>query len=483
MTLGPMTLRADQAEAVEAMANEFTRAAILAAPLAWGKTVAGVELARAIGSRRTLVFGPLHTRGGWARTVERQGMGPFYEMHNNSKAGKDAQALYKSGAPGFYFAGREWGKLQDWKGQPGVDLFIQDETHTLANRKSAGVQALQYMYKGEMRQKLMRGYTLLMSGTPWGSSVEGQYSVSQVAWPELVDPSFSRWRDEWCETAYDHFAYDKKKTVGELVEGAWASQLPCYLAPPEPPMVELIEEDIWVDLLPAQRKLYERFEEEGFVWLQENPLSADIPIVKRTRLRQLLLAVASIRPAIKRVRNKETQEMEDVEYEQVFFEEDAASAKFDALLEFISDHSDESMLISTDSTKFAEIIVPRMKAAGLDAFEHTGNASEKSRETARTEFEEGRLKYLVVHPDTLGEGWDGGQKNCHIAVVLSESDKLVTNWQLKGRLRRPGQNHPVVIVRIKVNGTVDDDQAETLLNREVRIRAAQLAPELNSVVA
>lgn len=478
--LEPLVLRPEQQAAVDRIVDEFTCAAVVPGELGSGKTVVSVEVARGLGAEITLIFGPKSTRLGWERTVTRQGLGPFYFLSNKNKAGKDNQARLKAGEPGFYFATRDWARLQDWRklAPKGVDLYVQDECHTLANRKSKGVRSLQHFYNGAIRPKLKRGYTLLLSGTPWGSTFEGAYSVTQVAWPDWVDPSFPRWREQWCETRYDHFAPDHVGIKGEKNPGAYADSLPCYVRLPAPVQAAPIEEDIWVDLLPAQAKLYRQFEAEGFTWLKENPLAAELPIVKRIRLRQLLLGVASIRTATRRKRDKETGEMYTETYEQVYFEEDAESAKLDALQEFIEDHPDEQLLISTDSQRFAEIVAKR-----IGGFEHTGAVSDVARERAREEFEHGKLKHLVVHPGTLADGTDGLQHNCHILVVLSESDQLVTNIQLIGRLRRPGQTKPVVIVRIRTVGTVDDDQAETLLNRELQMRASTLADRPHELVA
>lgn len=457
--LEPLVLRDEQRRVVDLITSEFTQGAIIAADTGFGKTVTLLEAVRDLHVRSVMISAPLHTRLSWKRTAERQGIDlPFYVL-DGKKAGKEAMALLKAGEPGLFFGGREFLRLQDWGGFK-VDLLCVDECHSLANRQSRGAKAY---------RKLKRDWTVLMSATPWGSSVEGQYSVSRTVWPDEVDPSFYRWRDQWCETKFDAFAYDKKKTVGELEEGAWASNLPLYIVPKMPPLTEVIHEDVFVPLLPEQKKLYTEMESEGVAWLAEHPLVADIPIVKRTRLRQLLLGVASIRPGVKRVRNDEGV-MEDVESEEVYFEDDAKSSKLSAIEEWLEDHPNESVLISTDSTRFAHIAAKR-----LGAFEHTGNASAKDREEAREAFSKGQLKRIVAHPATLSEGADGLQLSCHILIILSDSDSPTINRQLIGRLNRPGQTKPVVVVHVRVEGSIDDDQAENLLNKTLRIRAAELA--------
>lgn len=88
------------------------------------------------------------------------------------------------------------------------------------------------------------------------------------------------------------------------------------------------------------------------------------------------------------------------------------------------------------------------------------------------EFSEGELRYLVATQASIGEGVDGLQNRCHIMVVLSESDQILLNEQAVGRLQRRGQTKQVVAYRVVADGTIDDKQADTLLNRELAMRGS-----------
>lgn len=452
-----LTLHPEQADAVSLMAGEFTRAALNASELGTGKTLMALSVAVEISAKTILIVAPLHTRYGWQDTFTRQQVDlPFHFVNNKNKAGRDALGLLTMGVPGVYFCGREWFRLQNWSGV-GVDMLIYDEVHSISKRTSRGALSL---------RKLSRGYTLLQSATWFGSSFEGAWSVSRAAWPEIIDPSFPRWRDEWCATEYDRFTYDRKKIVGELNPGAFASSLPCYIRLEAKNTAEPVFEDVYIDLGKAERKAYDSMEQEAVAWLQnEGALVADIPMTKRVRLRQLSLGTANVR-GVERKRVNEEGVQETYMSDQVYFTEDTVSAKLDALKEILADLGDKQVLISeATSADFASVAAER-----IGAFAWVGSAKQADREEAKRKFIAGELQYILAHPAAISEGTDGLQHACHVLVILSESDSPVLNQQLIGRLNRTGQKKQVVVIRIRAKNTIDDPQAESLLMKELKMR-------------
>lgn len=452
-----INLHPEQAKAVEKMSGEFTRAAINASELGVGKTIMAVSVAQEIGAKTVLIVAPLHTRYGWQDTFKRQEIDlPFSFVNNKNKAGRIALGELTMGVPGVYFCGREWFRLQNWAGTH-VDMLIYDEVHSISSRRSRGALSL---------RKLSRGYTLLQSATWFGSSFEGAWSVTRAAWPEMIDPSFPRWRDEWCATEYDRFTYDRKKITGELNPGAFAGSLPCYVRLEANKTFPVVFEDVYVDLGKAERTQYDSMEKEAVAWLQnEGLLVADIPMTKRVRLRQLLLGTANFRTVERKKVNDEGVQ-ETYLSDQVFFTEDTVSAKLDALKEILADLGGEKVLISeATSSDFAKIAAER-----IGAFAWVGDASQVEREAAKKRFIEGDLQYIVAHPAAISEGTDGLQRACRVLVILSESDQPVLNQQLIGRLDRTGQERQVVVIRVRAKDTIDDPQAETLLVKELKMR-------------
>jgi hypothetical protein len=436
--MNKLTLYPDQEAAVaQIVARKRT---VVASMLGTGKTVCAVEAINRSGAQVVLVVGPLHVMYGWMDTYAAQGGTlPFKPVNNKNKAGKANWADLEWGIPGVYFIGRELFRTKDWSNIP-LDFFVYDECHALANRYSKGFKAAKAV-KAE--------YMVLQSATWFGASFEGAWAIARLLWPESVDRSFHRWKDTFAATVYDHFAPGQSKVVGEKNPGAFANSLPSYIQLKARNAHEPVFEDVYVDLHPAQRKLYDKWEKDMVAFLESGVMVADIPVVKRIRGRQLTLGVCDV-----------TAE------DKVVFTPDAPSSKFDALKEMLADMPNEQVLITSDSALFVREVARRL---GEDAFAWHGGASQDDREAAKARFVAGDLKYIVAQPASVSEGVDKLQLASHIMINLSKSDNVVLHEQLIGRLNRTGQTKQVVVYNILGRETYDDGQAETLLTKKLKM--------------
>lgn len=182
---------------------------------------------------------------------------------------------------------------------------------------------------------------------------------------------------------------------------------------------------------------------------------AEVPIAMRTRLRQITLAVPSI--------------SDDGE---IYFEDNAVSTKYKALLEIIEDHPTDPILILTDSQKYAKIVVNRLNATSTVAFEWSGQANQTQRENAKQKFLNGELKYIVAVIPAIAEGVDGLQNVCSTVVWLSHSDSNVLNQQVVDRIRRRGQEEVVKIYDIIARDTYDEGQVSSLVETQLQMNAS-----------
>ncbi len=366
---------------------------------------------------------------------------------DSSTNGRKAMADITAGVSGWYFVGREYFRSKEWlKVRP--DIVLVDECHFMQNRASKGFK---------VAKQLKAGYRLSMSGTPFGNRFEGFWAVTRFLWPDdkIVQKSFWKWVEQWAVTAYNPFS--SIEVQGEKVPGAFANTLPCYVRLEPDYNIDVLHEVRYVDLVPAQRKVYEKFQKDLVVWLQDNPLVAEVPIAARIRLRQMTLAVPSITTD-----------------DQVYFADDAVSTKYQALVEIVDDNPDDKMLVLTDSQKFAKIVADRLNAkygAG-SAFEWSGTASQGQRETAKQEFIKGSKRFIVAVIPAIAEGVDGLQDACRTVVWLSHSDSNILNQQVLDRIRRRGQKQLVQVYDIVARDTYDEGQLDTLLQRELDLRAS-----------
>jgi hypothetical protein len=410
-----------------------------------GKTLMATEVAIRLGSKTILIVAPLNTYWGWADTIQRQTDYTAGELRKITSAvdGKKSLADLSAGKPGWYFVGREFFRARDWSGiRP--DLGIIDECHFAQNRNSKSFRSL---------KTLNPTFRLSMSGTPAGNRFEGFWAVSKWLWPKHIPRSFWAWVYDWCELEYSPFS--KHEIVGEKDPGAFVAALPCYIRLEPKHGLEVVEEVRYVDLLPAQRKIYDKFEKDLVVWLGENPMVAEVPIAARIRLRQITLAVPTI-----------------TDDGEVVFADDAKSTKFQALQEIIEDNPEERMLILTDSQKFAKLVADRLNTPNKLAFEWSGTKTQKQREAAKQAFIKGDCRYIVAVIPAIAEGVDGLQDVCSTIVWLSHSDNSLMNQQVFDRIHRRGQKDIVKVFDIVARDTFDDPQRDSLLQKRLAMNAS-----------
>lgn len=479
-----LTPTPEQKQAIDRMAAEPTRAALLAAETGVGKTLMSVELARAIGAKTVLLIAPLNTKDGWLKAVTNQGLDlPFKVINSSAKGVANFEAL-RAGEPGVYFIGREFfglsgtekkatkkskGRKRRWKWSwVKPDLAIFDEVQIASDRYSTTYTAL---------KTLSAGYKLAASATPNGNRFTGMWSITRWLWkdthnPDIpydaempfksmyVDNSFWRWAAQWAVIEYDPFSEGHQKVTREREPGAFVSSLPCYIRI-EADRTPVETRKVYVDLTPIQRRIYNEMEADALAWLDEHPLVADFPIVKRVRLRQITLA----EPTVRFTGGYDEDGKPEVE---VYFEDDAASAKFDALHKIIhKHHPDEPILILTDSQKFARLVTKRL---GEGAAEWSGQTKHAERDRIKAEFGKS-VKWIVAVIPAIAEGVDGLQTVCSTEVWLSESTNDMLNQQVEGRINRQGQKaEKITRYKVMARGTDDDGTFQRLIETRTQNR-------------
>ena len=427
----------DQESAIQRMLTEPTRAALNASTMGAGKTVKAVEVAKRLGAKTILLIAPLNTRLGWQVTFERQGVELPFKWINSTKQGKANLSDWEWQQDGIYFVGVEYFVRLGWSGKDrtktwGIqpDLVLFDEVHRSQNRKSKTHRTLKQV-KG--------GYKLAMSGTPTGNSFSGAWAVTKWLWPQVIDNSYWAWVEKWCATEYDHFAPNGKKIVGERRPGAFFNSLPCYVRIESEVNAELQEEQVYVELTREQRKAYNELEKKMVTWIENKPIVVEVPIALRTRLRQATLGLFKLG-----------------EDDVITFDNDCKSVKIDVMFDILEDDfENESALILTDSRKFADVVVQRLRNDGKTALPWHGNVSDSAREEAKQSFVSGSCQYLVAVIAAIAEGVDGLQHGTRNILWLNRSDNRILNEQVIKRVHRQGQTKQVRSVELVAVDTYD----------------------------
>lgn len=436
-------LDAEQQAAVDRMVADTSTGALNASGLGSGKTAVTVEVAKGRKAQTILIVGPVSPKikASWHSTFKQRGVDlPFREI--TTQTPENFEALRK-GEPGIYYVGREYIGMEtcpyQWAKLKKTDLAIAEESHFATNKKTKRWRAL---------NRIKATYKIALSATPYGNKFTGMYAITKWLWPDIVDGSFYRWRDEWCKMVYDPFTHDNQKAIGERNPGAYVRSLPTYIYIP-PPDVDVVKRKVYVELTPTQRKLYNQMEETLIAWVDDNPMVASIPIVKKTRLRQITLGVPVV----------------DGETGDVDFEPGAASSKLDALERLIEKvHPDERMVIYLESERFVKVVLDRL---GDKAEAWTGRVSKKKRAEVFDKFISGEIRYIVATVASFGEGNDGLQHVCNIEVWLQQSYNEVLNTQATGRLERRGQKKTIYRYYFNARDTDDDGQFSNLLQQRI----------------
>jgi len=127
-------------------------------------------------------------------------------------------------------------------------------------------------------------------------------------------------------------------------------------------------------------------------------------------------------------------------------------AKLDALDEVIEEAAGSPVFCSYSFKSDAERIMKKFKR--LKPVNLTATPSNQT-EAMIDKWNRGEILLMIGHPASMGHGVDGLQDTGHTVVWFGINWSLELYMQLNGRFDRQGQKHPVSIIRILCNDTID----------------------------
>ena len=462
-----------------------------------GKTIVAVYtlLHPLVDAKKTLVICPVSTFDSWRDTLEDHAPHlPVFDVNTKTYASALKQ-WQDPEATGVWLIGREWfstattdlwhkkevfqqGKLRkvDDKDKPPkraakwgwrkygklFDVVVYDEAHAASNRNSQNSASL--------RQIEPKRLKIAMSATYQGDKFQGAWAVCRWLWKDqthedgtpIVDGSFWRWANQWATVEFSAFAEGGKQVGAERNPGAFVKSLPCYtrtVTAKKPYQIYRCP----LQLGPVQAQQYNSMRDTSIAWLNDHPLVADLPIVQKTRLRQMLLGTIDLS-----------------DEDEVVFPEDTESVKFEALLKIIEREPGEKILVFVDSKKIPPIFSDRLNQQGLKAAHWTGGVSKVRRAKIKERFmlpydDPDAVNFLVASTTSISDGTNGLQWVCHTEVWLSKAMSGIKNEQAEGRLNRRGQKaERITRYELFVPGTADDEDYERNA-RKALMRSQELA--------
>lgn len=431
-----------------------------------GKTIMAVQTLVNRKAKRALIVAPPSTFENWESTLKTVSGQELLLCANSKTAGRTVAELQRNlaavqaGEDGWYFVSRELFNRQNWKqrtsgGKPvrtskgkasmsRVDIWCRKKPFDAAVFDEVQMCSDAKARTRQTWANLNAGFKLAQSADWFGTNLENMYTVTHDLWPGFSGLNRAEWVDEYLLTEFDPFSYTKKKAVGEQWPGFFASTLPCYAAL-QSPIEKPVPEKRWVDMLPAQRKLYDKLAQDMAAEIDGDILVVEMPMTLSMRLKELALGM--FRPVDVMRKDKETGE--DKPGQTVAFDPGAPSAKIDEIKAIMRDHPGEPVIILTSSSKFAN-----KAAIDLDGLPYTGKQTPEEKDANRLAFINGETKVLIG-TEAMSEGLDGLQHVCHVGIIASRVSVPYKNTQFLGRIARRGQKRRVVAYELIARDTVD----------------------------
>lgn len=410
--------------------SEETRAALVNLPTGAGKTFLSLLTARDLGAKVILIIAPLNTLDGWKIHTERILLGAEFIIIDSKS---DNYNRLRKKVPGVYFITKDYlaisgtslsprkkkdgtftaGRAQRHGWMMSVELVIVDESHTSASNRDTAVYKVLRRIKAKFR--------IAMSATPAGNKFHRLWETTRWLWPDNIDKSKTRWSAQWCTFGHNAYNFTHKEITGEKAPGAFVKSLPCYITDDEVFKVPVRTVEVSTPMTPKQSKQFKAMLADSLVWIEDNPLVADLPIVQKIRLRQIALGEVTFNDA-----------------GEVDFAANCASSKIKACEIIIAKHPGEPLVFYTDSKRFAKVLAYRIGGRAW-----TGDLSGPQRTELKAQFGK-TVPYIVAVIAAFGTGTDGLQFVCNTEVWCNRGFTDYQNLQCEGRLNRRGQPQKVV---------------------------------------
>jgi len=212
--------------------------------------------------------------------------------------------------------------------------------------------------------------------------------------------------------------------------------------------------NMMVELPATARKAYKEMEKKMFTQLDTG---CEIEVFSRSSVSNKCLQFCNGSPYI----SSDSDEFEALH-----------DAKLDALDDVLEEAMGSPVLCSYIFKADAKRIMKRFKK--YHPVNLTAEPSHKTEEII-DRWNRGEIKLLVGHAASMGHGINNLQKSGHIVVWFGINWSLELYLQMNGRIDRQGQTHPVSIIRILCNDTIDlavADAIERKTDDEEGLKAA-----------
>lgn len=392
----------------------------------------------------TLVVAPLNTHDSWVEKYKMQT--PSTEVYVIDRKDRPAfiKAIHKRRADVYLMhweALRYLPELRTIK----FNTIIADEVHRAANRKSQATRAL---------KELKTNHKLGLSGTATGDAPQNLWSILNWLWPKYYK-SFWKFFNKYVVTEATNQGYSKIVGVRDTlqlrqqIDPFYVRHLKrdrCCVQHPQGVMYwlpEKVYDQIWVDLTPTQRRVYEQMRHDMVAWVgehEESPLVASAVVAQMARLSQIALATPTVSVG------RDGEQIVNLEL---------PSAKIEKVIELVSDHKEKQFVVFSASRKACYLMQEALTKLSIKSEVLSGATPQSQRDGMVRRFANGDFKVFIGVIQAAGEGIDGLQAATDTIIFLDRTWSSWRNKQAEDRLHREGQKDTVQIIDVMARNTID----------------------------
>lgn len=370
-----------------------------------------------------------------------------------------------------------------------VDLFMQqfdavivDECHKSLIGKNAMSKNVSQTRLGMMLLPVkLGGYKVALSGTPYRGKPELLWGIMNWLRPDVFT---SFWR--WVESYFEVFeGYSGSRIIGEMMEDrleAYDRTVAPYLlrrtkeevAPDLPPKMyggtPLDPDDpdspvgVWLEMEPAQRKLYDQMAQESEAAIDGGLVTAIGVLPEMTRLKQFAVCSWEITKPF-----GEGTSFGSIDISP----KPLPSNKYNWLLEFVNERAEEGgkIVVASQYTKVINAFAAQLRKDGHPCHVLTGETKQLDRKVMVADFQDNADSPKVFLINTTAGG---------VAITLDAADDVVfldetyipdDQEQVEDRCHRVSRpDHQVTIWYLRSLGTIEESICRITAEREATVK-------------
>jgi SNF2 family DNA or RNA helicase len=331
---------------------------------------------------------------------------------------------------------------------PKVDLVVFDEAHKLAKGAERGREVPQF-YKA--LKKIRTDYKLCLSGSVIVNSPADVFGALHWLFPKAYRHKWRDWNDRYLRFVDGYrgrlFVDVKRDRLEDLRRELGTVMCVRYKDDVLEGLPPVIERDLYVDLSPVQRRVYDEMAKRFIAELPDDrTIMATSVAVQMIRLRQIASGLDLLGDVVD-------------------------STKLDLAQELIAENLPRPTVVFAWHRATVDALVSRLGAAGHRAVGVHGGVHQRDRNAAVTAFNyDPDVVAIVATIKTLGESVSLSNRAPDVVFVESSwspVDMAQARDRVAGGLRQKGRTGRVNVTRIVARDTVDQHRVlPALLNKQ-----------------